>query len=96
MKKLVAGTTLAVLAVIGVGCSSGGKPVSQQTLTKYCVSQVEAIYAKHNLPYSTQPSERPALCDKWMADNGVTNKAEMRVAALVLDKELSTLEQPPH
>ena len=83
---------LMALAVALTACS-GGTSDDSQTVTEYCVEQVEALYKRHDLPFTSEPAERPAICEKWMADRGVTTKAEIATAVKVADKQYREMEK---
>lgn len=81
-----------VIAVVVLASCGGGKTDSQ-TVTEYCVEQINELYERHHLPFTSDPADRPAICEQWMAEKDIHTKAEIRTAVLEADKQYRELEK---
>jgi hypothetical protein len=74
-KIRVAAATAVTLAGV-TACGTG----AAQSVTDYCVEQTARAYEAHGLPFTLAVEDRPAACDRWMAVEGLTTKAQIKIA----------------
>lgn len=91
MMKRMAALLVVLVAVSACGDDEKGDDL---TLVERCVRDTEALYEKHDLPFSTDESERPGICEKHLAENDITTAAEWEILRRQIDKELGALPKP--
>lgn len=90
--KRVAVVVVALMGLAACGDDGGGSGSDEGlTLVERCVRDTEALYEKHDLPFSTEESERPGICEKHLAENDINTAAEWEILRRQMDKELGKL-----
>lgn len=93
----IARTAAAILlaAPILAACGGTSEPASapEMTLTEMCVVETLALYDRHELPLSAPAQERPQLCTEWMAERGITTKAQLVIEFREADKMMRDLKK---
>lgn len=84
-------SALALVALLG-GCG-GDSDDGAKTLVEQCVEKVVALYEKHDLPFTADPSERPAKCREFMRENDIATAADLEIQIRAADKELRDLDK---
>jgi hypothetical protein len=74
-------------------CGGGDSDDEPKTLVEQCVEKVVALYEKHDLPFTADPSERPERCREFMEEREITTAAELEIAIRAADKELRELDE---
>jgi hypothetical protein len=86
-------TLLVALVVLLAACGGGGGSAyhPEETLTELCVRLYDALWEKHDLEQTHPDSEQPRICDEFMEEQGITNKAELQITVRKADQELTAL-----
>lgn len=82
---------IALALVFAGACSSGASPPSTETLNAACIRKTLALYQRHSLPFTAPASERPALCQAFLAEQEITTHAGLEIAMRSFDQELRDL-----
>lgn len=88
----MAAVSLALVALLGA-CGGGDSDDEPKTLVEQCVEKVVALYERHDLPFTADPSERPERCRDFMEERDITTAAELEIQIRAADKELRELEE---
>jgi hypothetical protein len=85
---------LVALVVLLAACGGGGKSAynPEETLTELCVRLYGELWEKHDLEQTRPDSEQPQICDDFMAENGITTKAQLQITVRKADQELTALD----
>lgn len=87
-----AAVAIAVLALLGAACGDDSED-EPQSLVEQCIEKVVDLYEKHDLPFTADPSERPAKCREYLKENEIDTAAELEIQIRAADKELRELDE---